>query len=85
MIRPPVARLTLVGGDDLDLGPGRPLHELRDPALVPCRVVAPGDRLASRLEELQQSLVAEEAHLDGLAEGGPSLALGQAAKDARCR
>jgi hypothetical protein len=40
------------------------------------RVGRPGRCRAVRLEQLEQPLVAERGHLDGLAERGPDLALG---------
>ena len=67
----------LVGDDDLDLGPGTALDDLGDEPIVEGTRRALGDRLAVALEQLEQTLVAERGHLDGLAEGGPAMALGQ--------
>ena len=49
------------------------------------RRIAPRDRRAVGLEQLEQPLVAERRHLDRLAEGGPHLALGERPQQRRCR
>ena len=77
--------LALVGHDDLDLGPARPLDELGDDARCEDRRIAPRDRRAVGLEQLEQPLVAEGRHLDRLAEGGPQLALGERPQERRRR
>ena len=67
-------RVALVGQDDLDLRPRGSLDDFRDRAAVERGRVTLGDRLALRLEQLEQPLVAEGGHLRRLAERGPEVA-----------
>ena len=75
--------LALVRQHDLHLRPRAALDDLGDGARRERRLIAPRDRRAVLLEELEQPLVAERGHLDRLAERGPALALGSVRRPRR--
>ena len=86
MIRPPAApRSRSSASDDLHLCPAGPLDQLGEAPDANVARLAAGDRRAVRLEQLEQSLVAERGHLDRLAERGPDLAFGERPQQRRCR
>ena len=71
MIRPPD------GSRSRSSATARSLDDLREGARFEDGEIAPGDRRAVGLEELEEPLVAERGHLDRLAQSGPELAFGE--------
>ena len=86
MIRPPAApRSRSSATTTSTFAHAGSLDDLGDGARLERRRVAAGDRLAVGLEQREQPLVAERGHLDGLAERGPPLALGERPQRTRRR
>ena len=72
--RHPQPGLALVGRHYFALGPGAAFDHFGHAARLELAFVAARDRLAGLLDQLQQPLVAQTAHLHDFAEGGPELA-----------
>ena len=72
-----VVVFALVGEHDLHLRPGAPLHELGDDPPGVGVIGTRRDRLPVGLEQLEQPLVAQRGHLDGLTQRRPPMALGE--------